>query len=90
MLAAGEVALAMVLLVAAGLLLRSFAKLMSVSPGFDVEHVVKADISLPRFQVLDPAAVDVVRRSIPCRDSTPSRGCGSRRWRSRGRSRTAR
>jgi predicted permease len=53
-LAAGEVALAMVLLVAAGLLLRSFTKLMSVSPGFAVEHVVKADISLPRFQYSTP------------------------------------
>ena len=53
-LAAGEIALAMVLLVAAGLLLRSFAKLMSVSPGFDVQHIVKADISLPRFQYSTP------------------------------------
>src|SRR5260370_31323804 len=48
-LAAGEIALAMVLLVAAGLMLRSFAKLMSVSPGFDGPHIVKADISLPQF-----------------------------------------
>ena len=53
-LAAGEIALAMVLLVAAGLFLRSFAKLMSVSPGFDVEHLVKADVSLPRFQYSTP------------------------------------
>ena len=53
-LAAGEIALAMVLLVAAGLLLRSFAKLMSVSPGFDAQHVLKADISLPRFQYSTP------------------------------------
>ena len=53
-LAAGEVAVAMVLLVAAGLLLRSLAKLTSVSPGFDVQHVVKADISLPRFQYSTP------------------------------------
>jgi putative ABC transport system permease protein len=53
-LAAGEVALAMVLLVAAGLLLRSFAKLMAVRPGFDVQQVVKADISLPRFQYSTP------------------------------------
>jgi putative ABC transport system permease protein len=53
-LAAGEMALAMVLLVAAGLLLRSFANLMSVSPGFDVQHVVKADISLPQFQYSTP------------------------------------
>jgi predicted permease len=53
-LAAGEIALAMVLLVAAGLLLRSFSKLMSVSPGFDVQHLVKADISLPQFQYSTP------------------------------------
>jgi predicted permease len=53
-LAAAEVALAMVLLVAAGLLLRSFSKLLSVSPGFDAQHIVKADISLPRFQYSTP------------------------------------
>jgi putative ABC transport system permease protein len=53
-LAAGEIALAMVLLVAAGLLLRSFSKLMSVSPGFDAQHIVTADISLPQFQYSTP------------------------------------
>ena len=53
-LAAGEIALAMVLLVAAGLLLRSFSKLMSVRPGFDAQHIVKADISLPQFQYSTP------------------------------------
>jgi putative ABC transport system permease protein len=53
-LAAGEIALAMVLLVAAGLLLRSFAKLMSVRPGFEVSRVVKANISLPRFEYSMP------------------------------------
>jgi len=53
-LAAGEIALAMVLLVASGLLLRSFAKLISVSPGFDAEHIVKADVSLPQFQYSKP------------------------------------
>jgi putative ABC transport system permease protein len=53
-LAAGEMAIAMVLLVTAGLLLRSFSKLMSVSPGFNVQHVLKADISLPQFQYSKP------------------------------------
>src|SRR5207249_10743363 len=53
-LAAGEIALAMVLLVSAGLFLRSFSKLMSVSPGFEAQHVVKADISLPRFRYSTP------------------------------------
>jgi predicted permease len=54
LLAAGEIALATVLLVAAGLLLRSFAKLTSVHPGFDAQHVVKAAVSLPRFQYSTP------------------------------------
>jgi putative ABC transport system permease protein len=47
-LAAAELALAIVLLVTAGLMLRSFANLTSVSPGFDVQHIVKANIALPR------------------------------------------
>jgi putative ABC transport system permease protein len=53
-LASAEIALALVLLVAAGLLLRSFSKLTEVSPGFQVEHVVKAEVSLPRAQYSTP------------------------------------
>jgi predicted permease len=49
-----EISLAMVLLVTAGLLLRSFAKLTSVSLGFDAQHLIKADISLPQFQYSTP------------------------------------
>ena len=49
-LAAAEVALAMVLLTGAGLLLRSFARLTSVSPGFVPTGIVKAMVSLPQFQ----------------------------------------
>jgi predicted permease len=54
-LAAAELALAMVLLVAAGLLLRSFAKLTAVNPGFDVQHTFKANIALPRSQYSTPS-----------------------------------
>ena len=53
-LAAGEIALAVILLVAAGLLLRSFAKLTTVNPGFNVEHIVKAEVLLPRTQYSTP------------------------------------
>ncbi len=49
-LAVAEVALAMILLVAAGLLMRSLMRLTSVNPGFEPEHVVKAEVSLPQFQ----------------------------------------
>lgn len=54
LLASIEVALAMVLLVAAGLLMRSFARLISVSPGFNPTSVVKAEVSLPQFQYSTP------------------------------------
>jgi putative ABC transport system permease protein len=53
-LATGEIALAMVLLVSAGLLLRSFTKLTSINPGYVAKHVLKADVSLPRFQYSTP------------------------------------
>jgi len=44
---AGEVAVAFVALVAASLLLRSFAGLLGENPGFDARGVVTVDISLP-------------------------------------------
>jgi predicted permease len=52
--AAAEIALAMVLLVAAGLMMRSFAKLTAMSPGFDVQPVMRANIALPRSQYATP------------------------------------
>lgn len=54
-LAAAEIALAMVVLVAAGLLGRSFLMLTSVSPGFNPSHLVKAEVDLPRFEYPKPA-----------------------------------
>jgi putative ABC transport system permease protein len=43
-----EIALALVLVVGAGLLLRSFWSVQSVDPGFDATNVVKAEFQLPR------------------------------------------
>jgi putative ABC transport system permease protein len=54
-LAAAEVTVAMVLLIGAGLLLRSFAHILAVNPGFETEHLVKAEVSLPRYQYAKPA-----------------------------------
>ena len=44
----GEVSLSLVLLIAAGLLLTSFARLQQVKPGFDPEGVFTAQLALPR------------------------------------------
>lgn len=46
-LVAAEVGLSTVLLIVAGLLIRSFDRLMSVDRGFDVERVLAADVALP-------------------------------------------
>lgn len=45
-----EIALAIVLLTGAGLMLRSFAKLMAVEPGFDMTRVMTFSVSLPAAQ----------------------------------------
>jgi predicted permease len=42
-----ETAIAVVLLIGAGLLLKSFVQLQSVNPGFTPDHVLTAQISLP-------------------------------------------
>lgn len=45
-----EVSLALVLLFAAGLLLRSFQKLLETNPGFAPDHLITASVSLPAAQ----------------------------------------
>jgi putative ABC transport system permease protein len=45
-----EVAIALVLLISAGLLLRSFRKVLDVKPGFDAQNVLTLRMSLPNAQ----------------------------------------
>ena len=52
-----ELALAVVLLLAAGLLVRSFNKLVAVDLGFDRENVLTARINLPRSNYAKPDQV---------------------------------
>jgi putative ABC transport system permease protein len=53
-----EIAIAMVLLTASGLLLRSFEKMRAVDPGFRSDHTLTASYSLPQKQYSTQAAVD--------------------------------
>ena len=55
LLAVAQIAIALVLAVGAGLLLRSYAKLSAVDPGFDPSGVLSVQISLPadRYPVKD-------------------------------------
>ncbi|MBI2686767.1 MAG: ABC transporter permease [Acidobacteria bacterium] len=52
-----EVALSLILLVGAGLLLKSFAKLTAVEPGFRSDRVLTANISLPGDRYRDQKGV---------------------------------
>ena len=46
-LAAGEIAISLMLLIGAGLLIRSFVRLRGTEPGFRTDHTVTARISIP-------------------------------------------
>ena len=63
----GQVALSLLLLIAAGLLLRSFARLLRVDPGFDAHKVLTMNVSLPTVKYAKPEQQiaffdDVLRR----------------------------
>jgi predicted permease len=57
-LVSGEIAIALMLLAASGLLLRSFEKMLAVDLGFHPDHVLTASYSLPQKQYSTQPAVD--------------------------------
>jgi predicted permease len=61
-LVAGEMALALVLLVGAGLLIRSFASLTSVDPGFNAVHLLTMNVNLPDSRYQTPARMIAFER----------------------------
>jgi len=60
----GEIATAVVLLAAAGLLLRSFEKMRSVDLGYHPDHVLVAGYNLPQKQYATQAAADEFNREL--------------------------
>ena len=67
-----EVALALVLLVGAGLLIRSFARLQGVDPGFNANNVLTMNVSLPRRKYdTDQKRVDFFRQAVAQIQSLP-------------------
>ena len=54
LLVVGQVALSLLLLIGAGLLLRSFLRLLRIDPGFDTQNVLTMNVSLPTVKYAKP------------------------------------
>jgi putative ABC transport system permease protein len=63
-LVACEIALALVLLVTSGLLVRSFSKVLDVPPGFDPSHLLTVRVSLPRAVSSDSAGLPLFSKAL--------------------------
>lgn len=72
-----EMALAVVLLFGAGLMLRTFAAMYAVDPGFETEHILRADLTLPQASYPDLESIRSFYRTLPpstgLRSAAPTR-----------------
>ncbi|HXN17868.1 MAG TPA: ABC transporter permease [Candidatus Binatus sp.] len=66
-----EMALALILLVSAGLLIRSLIRLQDVNPGFDPHKVMTASLDLPDAKYSDPKKAEFFRELIPQLEAIP-------------------
>jgi predicted permease len=76
-----EVSLASVLLIGAGLMLRTFLNLLHLNPGFEQDHLLTASLSLPRAQYKTSEQVahfyDQLASSLNALPGVQSAGAGS-------------
>jgi putative ABC transport system permease protein len=74
-----EVALSLVLLVGAGLMVQSLARLLATDPGFETERLLTFQVSLPEERYGEPARVEALHQGLMERlTSTPGvRGAAS-------------
>jgi predicted permease len=63
-LVAAQMAISVVLLVSAGLLVRSFVHLQNVDVGFDTQNLFSAQLSLPRGRYQTPASRDTLSEQL--------------------------
>src|SRR5438876_8375256 len=62
---ATEIALALILLIGAGLLIKSFARLQAVDPGFDARNVLAMSVSVPRWKYdSDRKTIDFFKQAV--------------------------
>src|SRR5260370_39096999 len=64
-----EVALSLVLLIGAGLLIRSFGRIQNSSPGFRTDHLLTARLSLPLLQYHEPSQITAFYSQLQARDA---------------------
>jgi putative ABC transport system permease protein len=80
MLVVAEVALSVMLLAGAGLLIRSFTRLMNVDPGFRTDHLMSFALALPEAKYEKPtsqgAMIDAVMERIRSIPGVQSAGAG--------------
>ncbi len=71
LLVVAELALALVLLIGAGLMLRSFEHLLSVDPGFDPRHALTARVDLPDQNYSIAATITFARQLLERIEAVP-------------------
>ena len=69
---ATEIALALVLLIGAGLLIKSFSRLQAVDPGFDASNVLAMSVSVPRWKYeTDRKTIDFFKQAVSQLQTVP-------------------